>query len=90
MNLSLDWYEQRQVRPEEVTHHGAICDEADKGVGWEQTKADDDGIPECFEIFFVETGVYDEEEDGWYLNWTGEGVLNGGVLWQEFSWQVCV
>lgn len=73
-----------------ITHHGPICDQTDKGVGWEQVEADDDSIPESFEVFFVEAGIYDKEEDGRYLNWTGEGVLDGGVLGQEFRWQVCV
>ena len=72
------------------TYHGAIGNKTDQGVSWEQTEADDDSIPQRFEIFLVETGIYDEEEDGRHLSGTGKGVLNGGVLWEEFSGQVCV
>lgn len=71
-------------------YHSAIGDKTDKGVGWEQTEADDDGIAEGFEVFFVETGIHDEKEDGGHLSWPGEGVLDGGVLWEQFSGQVGV
>lgn len=72
------------------TYHGAIGDETDKGIGWEQAETDDDGIPKCFEILFVETGIDDEKEDGRHLDRTREGVLDGGVFWEQLCGQVCV
>lgn len=45
------------------THHGTKCDEADEGIGRDQTQTDDQGVTECFQVLFIQASVDDEKED---------------------------
>ena len=68
--------------------HGTECHQPDQRVGGEETQADDESIPESFEVFFVETCVDYEDKDGGNLGGAREGVLDGGVFGEELSWEV--
>lgn len=72
------------------TYHCAVCDKPDEGVGGQQAKADDNGVAQSLEVVFVQTSVDHEEEDWWYLRGTRQGVLDGGVFWEEFGGEVGV
>ena len=68
--------------------HSTEGDETYQGVGREKTQADDESITESFEVFFVETCVDYEDEDGGNLGGAREGVLNGRVFSEELGWEV--
>ena len=70
------------------SYHGTEGDEANEGVGWDETKTDDESVAEGFKIVLVQTGVDDEEEYWRDLCWTGEGVFDGCVFWQKLCWEI--
>lgn len=71
-----------------LTHHGTIRDQPDQGIGRQQTQADHQSFPQCFQFILIDTGVHDEEEDRRDLSRTGESVFDGGVFGQEFSGEI--
>lgn len=84
-----NWGEQSD-EGEIFTHHGTVRNETDEGKRRDQAQADDQRVAKSFQILFVETSIYDEQEDWWSLCGTRERVFNCGVLGQELRGEVRV
>jgi hypothetical protein len=68
--------------------HRAEGDQTNKRVGREQLERRDKRLAQSLELILVDARVDNVEEDGGHSHRPGEGVLDGGVLWQQLGWEV--
>ena len=80
----------RPAKPLMSAHHGTEGNQTNQRVWGDQTQTDDQSVPQCLQILFIQTRIDHEKKNGWNRCWAGEGVFDSRVLREEFRGQICV
>lgn len=73
-----------------LPYHSTISDQSDQGMGRQQAQADDQRVLQGLEVILVNASVDNVQEDGRNLCTPSQGVLDGCVFGEQFSWEVGV
>lgn len=70
------------------SHHGSISNQPHQSVRWDQTQTDDDCVAESLDLVLIQACIDYEEEDGWDLSWSTEGIFYRGEFRHELGGEV--